>query len=386
MIALSVIGYPLAAVLSQLIGGNTQIVTVPYRLLIVGLSLSAVVLSTRQPIRNSAKSLVVLFSIAYLMRLIVDYSFGHPLAQEALVRFIAISLIPLLGIAFAFDSGFNERKLKIVLGYLGGVFILCVHYFREMGNIGGIHDREHIEALNPISLRHAAASVSIVGIVIAMSSHRRERIIGVLLTCTSIPIILSAGSRGPIVAVVFALIVVLSTRAKRALYAIPAIIPAFIIIDFESTAIQRLINSFGEADRSGLIRLSLQREAFTDFWDSPIFGKHFVDPNLTIFFYPHNQFIETLMALGLIGGVLLASIYFRIVQQYVSGFGVTHPLLLGLLAQYSVSFQFSGALWGGAGFFLLAYCWCALRSRKASSISSEPISPFYSSGLKRDAP
>ncbi|WP_287204143.1 hypothetical protein, partial [Mesorhizobium sp.] len=49
--------------------------------------------------------------------------------------------------------------------------------------------------------------------------------------------------------------------------------------------------------------------AISDFIDSPIVGKHFIDMNWGPGLYPHNILIETLMALGLVGAVPLYLIF-----------------------------------------------------------------------------
>ena len=78
-----------------------------------------------------------------------------------------------------------------------------------------------------------------------------------------------------------------------------------------------------EEDVSALDRLLLQGNAISQYLDRPILGSAFVE--LRLLTYPHNLFIETAMALGVVGLVVLVAM--------LAGLWATVALPIGLPAR-----------------------------------------------------
>jgi O-antigen ligase len=104
-----------------------------------------------------------------------------------------------------------------------------------------------------------------------------------------------------------------------------------------------------EDDQSSIERLALQGSAVSAFLASPLLGSAFVEP--LEFTYPHNLFIETALALGVVGLALLTPLLVRCVRGAL-GLARRGRLFLPMLfMQYFVGSQLSGAIWGNAAFW-----------------------------------
>jgi len=100
-------------------------------------------------------------------------------------------------------------------------------------------------------------------------------------------------------------------------------------------------------------RVGYARRAFDQFLQDPIWGHAVVEEVSGT--YPHNIVVETLMATGLTGGILLLLIYLRAVRcsfQLLSG--GTYAWLAVIFGQTSAYVMFSG------GLFTIFEFWCVL--------------------------
>jgi O-antigen ligase len=172
-----------------------------------------------------------------------------------------------------------------------------------------------------------------------------------------------SGARGPAVALavcVTALLVV--TRHWRLLFF--TLLAGLVFIAQPENELARRFMALLEPtleDESSLERITLIRNAFQQFVENPLLGGQLVDSEY--FAYPHNLFLEALMAMGVVGALVLIAILTR------SALRAAHLLNQGdlfiplVLLQYFIAAQFSGAIWG----------WSAMWVPLASIITCGPI-------------
>lgn len=101
------------------------------------------------------------------------------------------------------------------------------------------------------------------------------------------------------------------------------------------------------------------------------------------FTYPHNLFIETAMALGVIGLVMLFALLAKSARAAFRLAADRKLLLPMLFAQYFVGAQLSGAIWGNSAFWAvttLLVAHLAATARVPAMASSDRMSAIGPSG------
>lgn len=351
-----VAGYPLAAVLVSYTGMDTTAITVPYRLAVVSFALVIFASGLFFPLRGKPSVMLLIFLGLYLCRLLYDSYFAdNEFAPDALQFFIVVTLIPVIAVTFALDGKFEERLFSSRLILAVAVSLLGFYALLYTGRVTiEIGSRASLAALNPISLGHLAATGVIVAILIVLSRRGIFWIGAAILTIAiSIPALFFAGSRGPIIAMVAALMWLGTTDKRRALIIIPLMTAAFLSIPEDNFLLDRFMAVFNGFDRSSSARLEVQTSALADFFENPFLGKHFMDASFGEGSWPHNYFLESAMAMGIVGLAISVMLVLSSFKAAASSVNQTNPLLTALLVQALVAAQFSGSLWGGEKLFAL---------------------------------
>lgn len=351
LFVLTLIGYPITGLLASALDLESTTLSVPFRAAVVLLALWT--LSRARPDKCNSESMRWLFAfwLVYFIRLAWDWLVaGVPGSMEAMIFFILTVVIPCRALAFG-ASSMSERSATLLLIWMGaGVCAVAVLMNTlQVGSGRSLTEqtgRLSFEAINPISLGHVAATTLIA--IICLAQHRLSRVHWIAL----IPAVLLAGaclvlaaSRGPVVALGLAAIAfVAGTRRWRLLLlmALPLLLQ---VLDSDRELWLRFANI--DEDVSALERLLLQGNAIEQFLNHPLLGSAFVE--LEFLEYPHNLFIETAMALGVLGSVILIAV---LVKASISAVQLARRgrLLVPLLfAQYLVGAQLSGAIYGNVG-------------------------------------
>ncbi|MGD9920013.1 MAG: O-antigen ligase family protein [Pseudorhodoplanes sp.] len=295
-----------------------------------------------------------------------DWQFADVIAADfALLFFLGVVVVPCLaGIAVGSET-FSDALfaktvfaigLLVVLGCLAS-YILGLG-FNPWAKMHGTTTRLGFEALNPISVGTAAGVVIICGsyLLVELRQGKAAKLavcVGLGLACL---LMLTANSRGPVIACALALALFFLARIKRAAYIIPLLLILPFFVSTEDVLIANLLERFegvSEIDVSIAGRLLAQKRAIDAFIENPLLGAHYVNPQLGPGLHPHNIVIESAMALGIFGLLLLFAMLIRAAMNVLSGFNSAHPLLVMLLVQQTVLANTSGALWASDAFFLL---------------------------------
>ena len=293
------VGYQLATSLflpvSSDIEGISRTVTVPYRAFALLVSLLVIILNFRKQIEKSHLVLKVLlvFWIALIIRIFYDTNIRidvHLNDTRQLWLYIFGIILPGM---YSVMKSYKNIDLKIALKwvYFGTILTLVLSLFN---NTALLMDASEISgrvegnlALNTISFGHLGTMGVVLSIFLlskkGVSLIRKILLIAVMLL--SFFIMLRAGSRSPILALVVVLLFWLIARGKNLALglsiAVVTIVLIFVFIepilnfmgDISPIIESRLRLSIYEGHTSG--RDPLYDYAFQRFLDNPLFGSQF---------------------------------------------------------------------------------------------------------------
>lgn len=386
LVALVLIGYPAIAVLGTIFAFGGNIESIVFRGSVVGLSalILLVGLTTR---RYRMDGVLAAFMLLYLGRLVHDHLFANIYQSGFVLTFYAAAvLLPTLALGFASVGPNLDRVLSRWLMLLGGVAVFGTFWAQRQGlaynpwaDMGGTTPRLMFESLNPISLGYAGGT-SLVAAFVYLTTYRDSRlwtIIAAVMLVASGPIILAAGSRGPLIATIVSLVWLGSSKMSRLAFIIPAGVGLLAFGLSKTYVVQHLVNTLmggWELDGSSLGRLDMQRWALEDFLRSPIFGAHFASNPAWGGAHPHNIIIETAMALGMVGLALMFIFLMRTGFTVMRSFRNTHPLLTALLVMQAVNAVLSSALWAAEALFAITAL--VLVERQGRRFAAAPVAPY----------
>lgn len=357
LLLLNLFGYPLIGLIATIADIDSVFASIPLRAVTLTVSLYVIVCTARRARWWRRNAWLAAFWIVYLLRLIYDSTVVQlPGAAEALGVFVGISLVPSVASGSAGMLALGPNRGARFLAFCGGFIcaLTVIIYLFDLGaartidadNTGG---RLAFEAVNPITLGHVGAST-----LIALVSLSRGKMsatdglfvlaIAVLATWT----LLLAGSRGPIVALACSVAFFALATGRIGWVLAFGVGLGSALIYTDSVILERF--STATTDLSGLERLIIQGNAIVQFLASPLYGSAYVE--LESMEYPHNLFIETAMALGIGGLLILLVLLARAMRLAWRGIGMGQTLVPLLFIQYFVGAQFSGSLWGGAPLWL----------------------------------
>lgn len=183
-----------------------------------------------------------------------------------------------------------------------------------------------------------------------------SRAISILAMVVGVVVLVKSDSRGPLVALVVAILFYIASLriSKSYIVVILALAAAIFVLQLgvvddrilDSIGLNRVTASFSdELDISARQRQVSFFSAFGEFLDSPIFGNSLEEQ--TTLFYPHNVIVEALMATGIVGGVPFIILLVRVLLQARKLFRYEDANgWVGLIfVQYLVGAQFSGSLY-----------------------------------------
>lgn len=372
--ALAVSGYGLAGLLSAWLGMSSTATSIPFRLFAIAASILLLVDASISRTRFRVDLALLAFWLLYLLRLSWDLVVqGVPGAGSALVFFVATSLVPCAALVAATRHA-QEPPIARTLLFLAGAtsvmaLVMWVFGFGRSAIVEGATDRLYYESFNPISLGHAAATAVIAAVALWRRASGIWLVVLVGAIGAALLVLGVAASRGPVLALVAAVAFAAVARRQWFWLILPAAVMAFAIPQLLTTDGFDLLNRFATLgdDESGLERLLYMARAVEQFLANPLFGSAFVE--LESGQYPHNLFIESAMAMGVVGLGLALVIAFRAFRSAWRFARRGEILLPMLFIQYFVGAQVSGAIWGSAAL------WATLALLLAPSLNAKQARP-----------
>jgi O-antigen ligase len=307
VLALAIVGYPLAAGVSTFLNLEDNTLSIGFRVTHSGLCL-LLLLWTLARGTFRLDLVIAVFLALYATRLLIDlnYSMWPDIADDALFFAVTV-LIPTLAIAGGRDW-FDERmclRFILVVGGMAGLFVVDALVTMGIAAPGADTSRAMLSTLNPISIGYLGLFVA-ASAVMLIARHGSSRL---LVPCILAAImggflLVVSGSRGPLVALLAGLIITGNAdRHVKSAYLVGGIVVVGLITYFgvPDVILNRLQNV--GTDVSSAMRIYAIQLSIDAALDHPAFGYAYIEPVTGL--YPHNLLIESALALGLVGFVLM---------------------------------------------------------------------------------
>lgn len=304
-----------------------------------------------------------------------DQAYGSTKVQ----LYAADNLVLLIG-ATAVGARRSDLKLflHVTLAITVAAAVLMVVKLLSGSAVAAVGGRFSLNAEEyPITLGRTTASGVLIAIyVMVASTSARSRLLAAVALPLLIAALLAAGSRGPVIALVLAVITFTAfassqRRARRRLLLVAGVLLATVIIvpfivpgGVVSRALSALVGSTKGLSSNG--RLELWSQAYALFESHAFVGigtGGFAAFNL-VHAYPHNLILETSAELGLVGLALLAALLATFGARLLSAWRVRTgslrldaAVVIALFVDAFINALVSGAiqdnnalwLWGGLG-------------------------------------
>ena len=262
----------------------------------------------------------------------------------------------------------SDRDMQSLMSVY--IVIFSVVAFVQFGSLADIRDeRLSLNKVNPISLSYVCSSF-ILYYVIFWRSSKRVALEAILSIPVLIPIIAMARSRGMLIATAGALAVyiILLRGSKRMLALVGLGMVGFVLgyyifpeyLELMIGAVERID---ANTDMSTAGRVVSFYGAWQQFLDDPLMGRY-VTEQITSF-YPHNIYLESLMAVGLLGSILFA---IHLLQAMRSASGIirqersqkAHIFISLLFLRDAIGAAASGGIWSVSGFWITSFTLVAI--------------------------
>jgi len=363
------IGYPfITCIVIPLMGnveGSSRIVTIPFRIFALGITLITLFLNIKKTIKYSvALKLFLLFWVLLLLRMFydleirTDFFIPIPFKIEVWLFAIAICFIPMISLVLSINKIDFNLCLKYI--YSATIIILIISYFTS---IKDAQPGERIDAniaLNTVSFAQVAITTTIISIyqlITKKNSSLAYQILYFFSALLGIYVALKSGSRGPLLALLVVLIFWNSFKEKKLSIAyfkfiffilIALIFKSFIIL-FISYISPMTAFRINEAFSGTDLGVQYRNESY--FWfinkilENPIWGSQFARlSNGDYPGYAHNIFLDILLGFGIFGLGIFLLVIIRSISIIRTNIIIKSNYWIGLIfMQYFVLLFTSGA-------------------------------------------
>jgi O-antigen ligase len=279
-----------------------------------------------------------------------------------LLTFFLSSIVP----AYALAS--SERTIRdedmILLMTLFAVLLVIGMGLNREALMESAERRMALEKINPIALAYTASSMMLF-YMLAFGRSKRVMIEAILIVPVLLIIVSLARSRGMIISTVVTLaIYVIALKGTRRIWVLTGLggVAAAIAYYGNPEYIDHVIDALNRidvhADMSTAARALTFQGAWEQFLEDPIFGRYAME--LQTGWYPHNIYLESLMAVGLIGTVpflvhfgMAARAAIGLIREREGAF--TRVFVALLFIRDGVGAAASGGLWGVSGFWITSF-------------------------------
>jgi len=366
-------GFLTASYLPGALGVDHQIVTIPFRAVMLFLLLYAfyriVTVSKLRMTISSTSILLIFFWTAYCLRFIFDVGFLQipvptPPGPGEMALYLFAITIPTFVVSYLFRDIRSYKKaliwVMLALGICCGISMRTASSL-ESPSTGGRNMGNDI--LNHIGYGHMGTTAMILGlfVLLQIGSVRRPwylRLLGGVIVCLGTYTILAAASRGALVAALLLVPVALYLGLRRGSKGLT--IAICLVIGFVLSASAAFLtengvdltrsvasaSAYSAADNSVWTRQNLFRDAWREYLEHPWVGSSLVETNSQT--YPHNIIIEGFMTMGTFGGatlvVLILISLWRAMWILIKAPEMAWIPLCFL--QHLIGCMFSGGIWG----------------------------------------
>ena len=375
-ILFGVFGFPFFVTINLLLGTDVSQGSIIYRALLVFFSLVIIFISIAKRHRLRL-DLLILFLFIYSIRLIYDLYYRDltsPFISQNLLSLFYFGniVIPVLALSY---SNINMTKLNTAFLYtsliqcaviLIGLYLLFGSNLDQLLLDRYLFTSENINSgkgspLNPILVsRFGGVLFVLLSFNVLYKKIKLPRYLTITGFTLSIILLLLGGSRGPFVVSFFLSILIAFFYLKNSnIYnsfissiglSILVVVLFFLINVYSKSIglIDRLNNSILNSNQFNYGREDHFNAAFNQFINNPFFGDQIFDSHLGS--YPHNIFLESFMALGFFGGLILAYLIFKNIFKGFRNYKANIYLTFLCFTLFALT---SGAIWNSFEFWIL---------------------------------
>ncbi len=339
----------------------SRYITVPLRLILCFLMIYLIFRLKKK--WNKFVRLFILFSIIYISKIfyteiiITDEGFLSRSWYIYILYYLSFSFLPLITFYSINFSKYYKNILNTILasGLLLNIFAIYFYIDIIFYGVGRLNLAKYngflIDTLNPLSLGYSGALLITLSLNELLNNRNkivRSNIYLLILIVTSLILFFLSSSRGPLIAILVSIILILKISNLKgkinALILILLSIPVVVhLIKFTgSNIIERILASIIKGDTSE--RWELYNEALNEFIKNPFLGGRIEISGI----YPHNLFLEILMGTGILGLILFLPL---IIVSFKLGFRIVkmnpeYAFLMIVLINGFIQYMFSGSIYG----------------------------------------
>lgn len=375
LIFLTVFGFPIVLLIPIYIGQETTKYSIIYRAICVFLMIILLFTPSRSPNRTQRNTFtaLIIFWFIFLFRIIYDFEFRNILqssiySNNPLIIYLFaffLSFLPIISIYHARNYLNQEKieKLIFLFALLQSISVLLGLYFNYGINVDRLFfDRSQFaygaksiaHPLNPISVGRSGSILFLLGFYNFIIKRRMNIGIFIISSLLGLLLIFIGSSKGPFLTTILVIIIFIMLKPKIFLsknYLLTFFGFLIILTSMDFLVELNLIRRFSTPDlNEAVLREDIWLSAFIQFLNNPIFGDSIFDH---YGMYPHNIYIEVLMATGLIGAIPFFYFLKNLIKKAVYLFknnsensSIVVLLLTYLLFSFtSGSLYFSPELW-----------------------------------------
>ncbi|AZN98681.1 hypothetical protein EJ066_16755 [Mesorhizobium sp. M9A.F.Ca.ET.002.03.1.2] len=319
--------------------------------------------------RSSTPALlpIKIFFIFYICRLAENIYLSSINISGGPGMVFSIFLVTGVGAALlisSMDKAIKNVDLTFAMNALCVVFIIGLYLNRDLlleANSLSSNSRMSLDKINPIAMGHTAFGF-LIYFALIIGKTKRLTIQALIFGPILLFIVVLAKSRGAYIAGAGAMLtyILLLKGSKRVFAVFGAFVIALVIlvssgVELVDVVIARLQQIDLDTDQSTTMRSLLYAGAWNQFLENPLFGRYVVEMRFN--FYPHNIYLESLMAVGALGSLPLAAHIVLALRSTVgiirSGkFPLAAVLSAVLFIREAIAGLASGSLWGNSLFWV----------------------------------
>lgn len=258
------------------------------------------------------------------------------------------------------DRAIRNTDMILVMNALCVIFLIGLYLNRDV-LFAAQGERMSIDKINPIAMGHTAFAF-LIYLFLVLGKTRKLTMQAIILGPMLLMVVVFSKSRGAYIAGAGSLLVyiLLLKGSKRVFAVLGALVVALAIlatsgVELIDVVIARLQTINVDADQSTMVRSQLFAGAWGQFLENPVFGRYAVEMQFN--FYPHNIYLESLMAMGALGSLPFAAHILLALRSTVgiirSGkFPLAAVLTAVLFIREAIAGMASGSLWGNSVFWV----------------------------------
>ncbi len=359
------LGYPIQAAIPILLGVSSTPINIAFRIVFSVVSLLLILASAgkRKNISRGATWLLFFWAL-YSVRLIIDISYrGIMLSTKDSFFMYSMAFgncfLPMIAIIFTAGNIHINNLYKKLYGIVvvSNLLLILLIFLQNGGlkanlldsraDITGQTSDEHV--INTIVIGFYGSVLFILSWYFLMFFRYKnilERLMIIFFCVVGLLNMVLAASRGPFLTAIITLLFLFYFKYKTSRAKVSFLFKTIVVVViagyllaatgfmdklFERSALFSRLSNFSNNLQSGIkeARDYEYASAFDQFYNNPIVGDQYVTTYDS--FYPHNIYLEVLMSLGVVGGVVFLMLHLELIKKAILIFKKHYFLYFSLL-------------------------------------------------------